>query len=132
MKKTVFSAFVGASHRSLASSWRPMDGVGEWQNCLCWWSRSERHEAVTHENAGRTYYNVPFNDGAFSCSWKLEEKNYLVLVFDGKGNGKATVVIDGRTFTVSSDKLRQPIEKFGVAHTWGTLHTKDVKIDKTK
>jgi uncharacterized protein (DUF924 family) len=54
MKKPVFSAFVGASHRSLASSWRPMDGVGEWQNCLCWWSRSERHEAVTHENAGRT------------------------------------------------------------------------------
>jgi hypothetical protein len=47
-------------------------------------------------------------------------------------DNKATVVIDGRTFTVSSDKLRQPIEKFGVAHTWGTLHTKDVKIDKTK
>jgi hypothetical protein len=86
-----------------------------------------------HNNHGPiTYDNVPFNNGAFSCSWKLEGQNYFLLVFDGKGNGKATVVIDGRTFTVSSDKLRQPIEKFGVAHTWGTLHTKDVKIDKTK
>jgi hypothetical protein len=50
-----------------------------------------RESFEEHNNHGpMTYYNVPFNDGAFSCSLKLEEKNYLILVFDGKGNGKAT------------------------------------------
>lgn len=35
-KTCVFPAFVGASHRSLASLWRPMGGADERQGCLCW------------------------------------------------------------------------------------------------
>lgn len=37
-----------------------------------------------------TYYQVPFQEGAFSLSWKVEGEQRVVLVFDGKANGKAT------------------------------------------
>jgi hypothetical protein len=37
-----------------------------------------------------TYYHVPFSEGTFSISWKVEEEQRFLLVFDGKANGKAT------------------------------------------
>ena len=139
-----------------------------------------------------TYYNVPFNEGTFSLSWKVEKEQSVAFVFDGKRNGKAThvlkvyvnggpskrsnentltlvtydgstrqkkkakvvtnehhadagqwhdiivtfqgnqatVVVDRKTFTVTSERFRESVEKCGVGHSLGTLHTKDVKIDK--
>ena len=46
-----------------------------------------------------------------------------------KGN-QATVVVDWKTFTVTSERFRAPVEKCGVGHSLDTLQTKDVKIDK--
>lgn len=139
-----------------------------------------------------TYYNVPFDDGTFALSWKVEEEQSVVFVFDGKRNGKAThvlkvyvnggpskrsdentltlvtydgstrqkkkakvvthkhhadagqwheisvtfkgnhatVVVDRKTFKVTSERLRESIEKCGIGHSLETLQTKDVKIDK--
>ena len=37
-----------------------------------------------------TYYHVPFQEGTFSLSWKVEKEQKFLLVFDGKPNGKAT------------------------------------------
>ncbi len=148
-----------------------------------------------HNNHGPiTYYKIPFNNGRFSCSWKVESEQKVVFVFDGKSNGKAThamkvfingspvknsktdeitlltydgstkqkkkaklsrhkhhaepgqwhkisvtfegkqatVVLDGKSFTATSDRFRQPFEKTGIGHAWGTLHTKDVKINSKK
>ena len=45
---------------------------------------------------------------------------------------QAMVVADGETFTVTSEKLRQGIAKFGIGHSKGTLQTKELKIDKAK
>ena len=45
---------------------------------------------------------------------------------------RATVVVDGETFTATSEKLRQGISKFGIGHSKETLQTKGVKIDKAK
>ena len=139
-----------------------------------------------------TYYNVPFDEGTFSLSWKVEKEQSVAFVFDGKRNGKAThvlkvyvnggpskrsnentltlvtydgstrqkkkakvvrhkhhadagqwheisvafkgnqatVVVDWKTFTVTSERFRAPVEKCGVGHSLDTLQTKDVKIDK--
>lgn len=46
-----------------------------------------------------------------------------------KGN-QATVVVDRKTFTATSERLRESVEKCGVGHSLETLLTKDVKIDK--
>ena len=139
-----------------------------------------------------TYYSVPFDEGTFSLSWKVDKEQSVVFVFDGKRNGKAThvlkvyvnggpskrsnentltlvtydgstrqkkkakvvthkhhadagqwheisvtfkgnqatVVVDRKIFTVTSERLRESIEKCGIGHSLGTLQTKDVKIDK--
>ncbi len=37
-----------------------------------------------------TYYHVPFQEGTFSLSWKVEKNQKFLLVFDGKPDGKAT------------------------------------------
>jgi len=37
-----------------------------------------------------TYYCVPFRGGTFSLAWKVDTEQTVVLVFDGKTNGKAT------------------------------------------
>ena len=37
-----------------------------------------------------TYYQVPFQEGTFSLSWKVDAEQRFLLVFDGKANGKAT------------------------------------------
>ena len=44
----------------------------------------------------------------------------------------ATVVVDRKTFTVTSERFRESIEKCGIGHFSETLQTKDVKIDKSK
>jgi hypothetical protein len=140
-----------------------------------------------------TYYNIPFQEGTFSCSWKVDAEQPVLFVFDGGGNGKAThvlkvyinggpgksssdtltlvtydgstkekknanmakhkhhadpekwheisvtfegnkatVVVDRKTFTVTSDQFHEAIEKCGIGHFSGTLETKDVKVDKIK
>ena len=43
-------------------------------------------------------------------------------------SNKATVTIDGKTFTTTSERLRDPIEKCGIMHQVGTLQTKNIKI----
>jgi len=43
---------------------------------------------------------------------------------------QATVVVDRKTITVTSERFRQSIEKCGIGHFSATLQTKDVKIDK--
>lgn len=141
-----------------------------------------------------TYYHIPFQDGTFSLSWKVHKEQKVLLVFDGKSNGKAThalkvyvngaptkrsnedtltlvtydgstkdkkkarlvrynhhadagkwheisvtfkgnqatVVVDSKTFTVTSERFSESIEKSGIGHFSETLQTKDVKIDKRK
>ena len=37
-----------------------------------------------------TYYTVPFRKGIFSLSWKARDEERVVLVFDGRPDGKAT------------------------------------------
>lgn len=37
-----------------------------------------------------TYYDVPFIDGTFSLSWKVDVEQHFVFVFDVQANGKAT------------------------------------------
>ena len=37
-----------------------------------------------------TYYQVPFREGAFSASWKVEVDQVILFVFDGAPQGKAT------------------------------------------
>ena len=37
-----------------------------------------------------TYYHVPFREGAFSASWKVEVDQVILFVFDGAPQGKAT------------------------------------------
>jgi hypothetical protein len=139
-----------------------------------------------------TYYNVPFDEGTFSLSWKVEKEQSVAFVFDGKRNGKAThvlkvyvnggpskrsnentltlvtydgstrqkkkakvvthrhhadagqwheisvtfignqatVVVDRKIFTVTSERLRESIEKCSIGHSLETLQTKGLKIDK--
>ena len=43
---------------------------------------------------------------------------------------QATVVVDRKIFTVTSERLRESIEKCGIGHSLETLQTKGVKIDK--
>lgn len=43
-------------------------------------------------------------------------------------SNEATVTIDGKTFTTTSERFRDPIEKCGVMHQVGTLQTKNIKI----
>ena len=46
-----------------------------------------------------------------------------------KGN-KATVVLGNKTFTATSERFLDPIEKCGMMHLAGTLQTKDEKIQE--
>jgi hypothetical protein len=154
--------------------------------------RAVTGETDTTGHGPITYYNVPFDEGTFSLSWKVEKEQSVAFVFDGKRNGKAThvlkvyvnggpskrsnentltlvtydgstrdkkkakvvthkhhadagqwheisvtfkgnqatVVVDRKTFTVTSERLRESVEKCGIGHSQETLHTKDVKIDK--
>jgi len=43
-------------------------------------------------------------------------------------SNEATVTIDGKTFTSTSERFRDPIETCGVMHQVGTLETKNIKI----
>jgi len=46
-----------------------------------------------------TYYKIPFNEGTFSFSWKVDQKQGVTLILDSKPNGKDThickVIMDG-------------------------------------
>lgn len=37
-----------------------------------------------------TYYQVPFREGTFSASWKVEEEQSVAFIFDAPKQGKAT------------------------------------------
>ncbi len=37
-----------------------------------------------------TYYHVPFQEGTFSASWKVEEEQSVTFIFDATPQGKAT------------------------------------------
>ena len=59
---------------------------------------SDGIRAVTGETDGVghgpiTYCNVPFDEGTFSLSWKVEKEQSVAFIFDGKRNGKATHVL---------------------------------------
>ena len=43
-------------------------------------------------------------------------------------SNEATVTIDEKTFTTTSERFRDPIEKCGAMHQAGTLETKNIKI----
>ena len=141
-----------------------------------------------------TYDNIPFDDGTFSLSWKVDVEQHVVFVFDGKANGKAThamkvfvngapggserddvltlvsydgstkqkkkaimakhkhhadagqwhktivtfennqatLVLDNKTFTATSGRFCEPLEKCGVIHMTGMLQTKNLKILKAE
>ena len=141
-----------------------------------------------------TYYQVPFREGTFSASWKVEGEKSVTFVFDGTPQGKAThllkvivnggpgsknrtdhltlitydgstrqkkkakvvrnnhhaapgewhqisvnvagdqarVLVDGKEFSATSARFSEGIEKIGVAHSSGVLHTKQVRIRKVK
>jgi hypothetical protein len=42
----------------------------------------------------------------------------------------ATIRVDGKTFTIEDDRLRNKVMKCGVGHIWGSLETKDVTVTK--
>ena len=42
----------------------------------------------------------------------------------------ATIRVDGKTFTIEDDRLRNQVIKCGIGHIWGTLETKDVTVTK--
>lgn len=52
--------------------------------------RSITGEADETGHGPITYYHVPFQNGTFSLSWRVEKEQKFLLVFDGKPNGKAT------------------------------------------
>ncbi len=37
-----------------------------------------------------TYYQVPFREGTFSASWKVEKVQSVAFIFDARNQGKAT------------------------------------------
>jgi hypothetical protein len=136
----------------------------------------------------------PFEEGTISFSWKVEKEQRVVLVVDGKKNGKAThnlkvyfngrpgnksktgqltimtydgstrkekkatfnnseyhaapgqwhktavtiegnkvaVVINDKSFTATSEKLRDAVRRFAIGNHTGSLHTKDLKLIKRK
>ena len=62
---------------------------------------SDGIRAVTGETAATghgpiTYYNVSFDEGTFSLSWKVEKEQSVAFIFDGKRNGKSTHVLTAR------------------------------------
>ena len=57
-----------------------------------------------------TYYQVPFREGTFSASWKVEKEQSVAFIFDAANQGKAThllkVIVNGGPGTKSrSDHL---------------------------
>ena len=52
-----------------------------------------------------TYYQVPFKEGTFSASWKVEGEKSVTFIFDGAPQGKAThllkVIVNGGPGTKS-------------------------------
>jgi len=156
--------------------------------------RTQTGEVDSTGHGPFTIYNVPFEEGTISFSWKVEKEQRVVLVVDGKKNGKAThnlkvyfngrpgnksktgqltimtydgstkekkkatfhnfeyhaapgqwhktavtiegnkvaVVINDKTFTATSEKIREAIRRFAIGNHTGSLHTKDLKLIKRK
>jgi len=67
-------------------------GTADVADCI----RSVKGTGDADENNGHgpiTYYNVPFDDGVFSFSWKVGVEQHVVLVFNGTRKGKASHVL---------------------------------------
>lgn len=149
------------------------------------------------EGSSRTVfsiYKIPFVEGTISFSWKVDEEQTVLVLIDGKPNGKGThnlmikfngghrkdnkidrlgittfdgstkarkrfkphsfdhhakpgqwhktsisieanqvrVVVNDKTFSVTSDKLRGGSRRFCIGHTIGSLHIKEMKLIKIK
>lgn len=76
-----------------------------------------------------TYYTVPYTDGTFSLSWKVEEKQKIMFVFDEKGRKKLAhclkVVVNGSIGKKSGEN-----DLTFITYDGSTIEKKKAKIVK--
>jgi hypothetical protein len=90
-------------------------------------SQSDQLTIMTYDGSTKAKKKATFNLNKYHAEPGQWHKTSITI----KGN-KVTVVINGKTFTASSEKFLTGTQRIGIGNDTGSIYTRDFKIIKKK